>query len=162
MTKTTIKNELLKNYKSYSATISAYKLKLGLNEVASYLTTTIDNDNFIIENTTLDKVLTKEAKKASISNNIIQLVNEAFEVCVKVNTILDNYNGLSNNKKRAIILKALTLSTKIDYAFNRSNSVYNAKEKYYITKEYNKCYKVSLSGFLYSLAVILHDNTITR
>lgn len=160
--KSTIKNEILKNYKSYSATISAYKLKLGLNDIASYLTQQIDNDGFIIENETLDKVLTKETKKASISNNIIQLVNDAFDSCVKINSIIDNYNGLSNNKKRAIILKALTLATKIDYAFNRANSVYNAKEKYYITKEYNKCYKVSLSGFLYSLAVILHDNTITR
>ncbi len=161
-TKTTIKNEILKNYKSYSKMTKAVELRLGLNEIADYLTTTVDSDGFVIENETLDKVLTKETKKASISASIIQLVNNAFDICIKNNNIVNKYNGLSNNQKRKLILKALMLSTKIDYIFNRSGSTYNAKERYYITKEYNKGYKISLSLFLYQLAVILHDNTITR
>jgi len=159
-----IKNRFLNNYKSYSVMLDSKKLKAGLNSVADYLTSNIEGE-LEYKSELLDKVLTgsytAEKKKASINNTIIELTNNALELCFKSQALLDKFNSLSNNKARAIILKAIKLATTIDYIFNRQASVYNIQAKCYTQKVYTKSYKLSLSQYLYSIAVLLGDSKLT-
>lgn len=93
----------------------------------------------------------------SLDKEFINIFNLLFDMIINEKSIVEKWNGLSNTKKKHVIINNMLLFTLTNtFKLDREKSVYNKDAKQYIEKVYNDTISVRLFELFLQVAKTLN------